>query len=693
MAIRMTGLTSGLDTESIVEALVSAQRTKVTKVKNKLTKNEWTEEIWSDLNKKIYSLYTDELTKFKTQGNYLTKTVTSSDNTVATATATSAASNGSHTLKVNSLAASQSITSAQIDAASTSTRLTSLGMAVGTVINIRGNDGKAKELEVTSSTTIADFTTACKNAGLNASFDTKQKRFFISSKESGEDSGFSITTQTGELGLTGTKLDSIVSKAGETALNNAIKQIKEADIEKLKTLSDGDDTTELAEEDAKLQEAYNQLRDAMGEDVLNGYLNTYISEKEDANNAVEGADPDSAWRSFETAAKAEVDDTVFTDITTQATAYLTTLKGATAQQIQALNGETVYDADGNEVTVTIPTDLQEAYDYLLKNTEDKDTFKESIQSYVESKEYMDANPGVTDQLALLGLQNITSDMATGVYGGMSFVKASNAEIVLDGATLTDTSNDFSVNGLTINLKNTTEGKQITLSASTDTDAVYKMVKGFVNKYNEILEELNKLYNADSAKGYDPLTDEEKEAMTEDQIEKWEKKIKDSLLRRDGTLDGIVTAMRSSLLTTTKIDGKAYSLGSFGIQTSSDYTEKGLLHIMGDEDDETYSAETNKLRAALESDPDAVMKTLAEAGQSLYEALTEKMERTSLSSALTFYNDKKMETERKDYKKQISELEEKLADLEDRYYKRFTAMEKAMAEMQSQTSAISSFMGY
>ena len=83
MAIRMTGLTSGLDTESIVEALVSAQRTKVTKVKNKLTKNEWTEEIWSDLNKKIYSLYTDELTKFKTQGNYLTKTVTSSDNTAA----------------------------------------------------------------------------------------------------------------------------------------------------------------------------------------------------------------------------------------------------------------------------------------------------------------------------------------------------------------------------------------------------------------------------------------------------------------------------------------------------------------------------------------------------------------------------------------------------------------------------------
>lgn len=89
MAIRMSGLTSGLDTESIVEALVSAQKTKTTKVENKLTKSEWTEEIWSDLNKKIYSLYTTELSKFKTQGNYKAKKVSSSNDSIATATATS----------------------------------------------------------------------------------------------------------------------------------------------------------------------------------------------------------------------------------------------------------------------------------------------------------------------------------------------------------------------------------------------------------------------------------------------------------------------------------------------------------------------------------------------------------------------------------------------------------------------------
>ena len=107
MAIRMTGLTSGLDTDSIIEALVSAQKMKVTKVENQLTKSEWTEDIWKDLNTKLYSLYSKQLTKFKTQGSNLTKKVSSSDESVATATATSSAAKGSHTLKVNKLAAAQ----------------------------------------------------------------------------------------------------------------------------------------------------------------------------------------------------------------------------------------------------------------------------------------------------------------------------------------------------------------------------------------------------------------------------------------------------------------------------------------------------------------------------------------------------------------------------------------------------------
>ena len=101
MAIRMTGLTSGLDTESIVAALMEAQKSKKTKVENKKTKLEWTQTIWSGLNKKLYSFYTDYAGKMRFQSSYLTKKAASSDSSVLTATAKSSAANGSYSVKVS----------------------------------------------------------------------------------------------------------------------------------------------------------------------------------------------------------------------------------------------------------------------------------------------------------------------------------------------------------------------------------------------------------------------------------------------------------------------------------------------------------------------------------------------------------------------------------------------------------------
>ena len=77
--------------------------------------------------------------------------------------------------------------------------------------------------------------------------------------------------------------------------------------------------------------------------------------------------------------------------------------------------------------------------------------------------------------------------------------------------------------------------------------------------------MTKLYNADSSKGYDPLTDDEKDSMSDKEIEKWETKIKDSLLRNDTTLSGVMSAMTTAMSQAVEINGKKYSLSSFGIQ--------------------------------------------------------------------------------------------------------------------------------
>lgn len=711
MAIRMTGLTSGLDTESIIEALVSAQKMKTTKVQNKLTKSEWSEEIWKDMNKKLYSFYTKELTKFKTQGSYLTKKASSSNESVATATATNSAVAGSHSLAVKSLASSQMVTGSVIDANSTVKSLADLGMDVGTVIDIKGANGKSSKLEVTATTTIADFLSSCKSAGLNASFDTNQKRLFISSKESGEANAFSITTKKSDRYEADQEINTLLESACDESLYtdyisaaDTIKEKLRAGVEAGKApdmnnaaidilncvrgnYSDATITDKLNTYGVTLDE-YNEFKTKFNnakaydeDDKLNDIMSDYLADYATASEVKTNFD----------AIAANNDTLLFSSELKNEYKKLQSLDETSYANLKTL---TEASSDDELSAAGVTRDQVKAY-ALLKGTlgVDVDKFDELMERYIKNE----SKDSTSNPLKNIGLGEIEAGVISG-NAGASIKAASDAVIVLDGAELSGTSNSFSVNGMTLNLTSTTENQnggfdEIMITVNNDTKAAYDMVKDFVKKYNELLEEMNTKYSAKSARDYDPLTDEQKEAMTDDEVEKWETKIKDSLLRRDDTLNGIISTMRSSLQLTVDVDGKKYSLASFGIKTSTDYTEKGKLHIFGDEDDDTYSSETNKLMDALENNPDAVMKTLAEAGQKLYDSLTKKMSKTSLSSALTFYNDKQMDDAQAEYKKKIQEMEKKLTQLEDKYYKQFSAMETALTKMQNSASSVTSFFGY
>ena len=49
MAMRLSGLMSGMDTESIVQQLVEAKKTKVDTAKKDQTKLQWKQDIWKEL--------------------------------------------------------------------------------------------------------------------------------------------------------------------------------------------------------------------------------------------------------------------------------------------------------------------------------------------------------------------------------------------------------------------------------------------------------------------------------------------------------------------------------------------------------------------------------------------------------------------------------------------------------------------
>ena len=287
---------------------------------------------------------------------------------------------------------------------------------------------------------------------------------------------------------------------------------------------------------------------------------------------------------------------------------------------------------------------------------------------------------------------------SGAYAGMvsaTKVNAQDAEVLIDGAKFTSQTNTFSVNGLTITANEVTD-KEVTISTSTDTDGIYGMIKNFFKEYNSLINEMTSLYNAEASTGYEPLTSEEKQALSDSEVEEWEKKIKDSILRRDSTLSSVSFAMTQELLKGVTVNGKQMYLSDFGINTLGYFeaadNERNAYHIDGDSDDEKTKGNEDVLKSMIASDPETVMNFFTKLSTNLYDTLTEKMASTDMSSAFTVYNDKQMKNEYNDYKDKITKEEEKLNALMDKWYKKFSQMEVALSKLESRSSSLSSILG-
>ncbi|MBQ7636091.1 MAG: flagellar filament capping protein FliD [Lachnospiraceae bacterium] len=294
-----------------------------------------------------------------------------------------------------------------------------------------------------------------------------------------------------------------------------------------------------------------------------------------------------------------------------------------------------------------------------------------------------------------------------VSGGNTPVKiqGQNAKIVLNGAEFESASNTFNINGLNITAKGVSEKdpsepgkfKASTVTTSVDVDAVYDSIKDFFKSYNELINKLDTYYNADAAKGYDVLSEKEKEAMSDDEVEQWEKKIKDSLLRKDDNLNTLISLFKDNLSKSYVIGGKSYSLSSFGIETLGYWeakdNEHGMYHIAGDPDDDSTKSKDDVLKKMISSNPEAAGEFFSTLFKGVYNELNKSMRFVEgTRSAMKIYDDKLLQTEYDKLGKDIESQEKKVTDLEDFYYDKFTAMEKALTKLNAQSSSFSSMIG-
>lgn len=678
MAIRVSGLNSGLDTDSIVEALVSAYSTKKTKYEKALQKQEWTMDAWKETNSKVYSFYSTSLSNMRYSSSYNVRKSSVSDPTVANVTASNNVPIGTQSLSVQQLATSGYLTGAKLtneDGAtySADTTLSELGISSGSLVL---ND---TTIELTGDMTMSGLASAMKEAGVNANYDATNGRFFISSKASGEENEFSLTAGDSN-GLTALKALGLYVASDTTtysAVANMTDEEKTAAIEK----------SYLTNYKEAIQAKIDAANEAIKEATANRTALAEVTAKIEAMTA-EDYDYTTVYSDDE-------------DMTAEGAQTAQEKYEAALAELQSRQEElsaTDYDAAiaEQEQIVSDNEAILELSDEDLLALTSTDSEAQTI--------YDEATASVEAQIA--AATEALSD--TSYSSGATRVVAQNSIIYLNGAQFTASSNNYSINGMTLTVTaktnvsfdddgNLVDNKAVTITNSLDTQGIYDKIRDFLSSYNEMVKHIDTLYYADSAKGYEPLTDEEKEALTDSEVEKWEEKIKKALLRKNSTLSDISNAMKSVFLNAKyeAEDGTSYNLSSFGIATSNYFStasaERGMFHIDGDSEDATTSANSDKLMAAIANDPDAVVGFFQNLSTTLYNTLSDKMAGSSLSSAFTIYNDKQMSSQYSDYQDKIDKWEERLTAYEDYYYSKFAAMETALSKLNSTSSSLSNIM--
>ena len=762
MAIRITGMYSGLDTESIISELASAQSVKKNKLVKAQTKLSWKQDAWKALNTKIFSFYTNVLGNMRFEGSYMKKS-TKVSNTNAVSIVTSAdAPNSVQTMRIDKLAKQGYLTSGEVareDGGKCTANTTLAEMGFKGVANGEGKfrvkvGNKTTDITVNKDMKISEVVKQFEAAGLTASFDAKNQRFFLSSKTSGNDADFTITGNDAggremlkTLGLVGpydpnskeyqeylkwsnyknqgrdeAEADEVAKRVAEKkASTDALLAANEELKKRLEALRQSNQENDQYPEDVSAAELYDQLygpehevqkKDENGDPVVDedgkpvmikvrdGGLN---KEVEDAAKALQ--DAQKALNDLkESGTATEQQITEAEQKVVQASSDLATKQSsfdkkrgqysymAAVESVQEAidkndttiaDNRTYYEVDANGEAVL------DANKNLVATQKMKDEVTDYFTDKIAAADAYLADAAAYDAMSPADKEAMAGKMATKIEG-------QDAEIYLNNVKYTNSTNTFEINGLTITAQQETT-EDITLTTTEDTDGIYNMIKNFFTEYNKLINEMDALYNADSSKGYEPLLSEEKSGLADSEIEEWEKKIKDSLLRRDGTLRDVTDAMKTVMMQGATVNGKKMYLSDFGINTLGFFNaadnEKGAYHINGDKDDATVANEDDDLRAMIASDPETVQKFFAGLSKNLYDKLTDKMKSVKdTSSAFTVYNDKTMQKEYDDYKDRIKKEETKLNNLIDNWYKKFSAMETAMAKLQSKNNAVSGMFG-
>lgn len=667
--MRISGLASGMDIDKLVSDLMKAERMPLDKLKQKKQILEWQRDEYREINALLLTLR-NEVFNMKLNSKYRVRTATSSDDTKVTATATSTASTASYTItEVRQLASAASKVST-----TTVSGATKIDPSKG-LYEIKDNfavntfNWKQGSVETQAISVTADGTNFSLNLKTGVSVDTTNTDIVV--KVDGK--AYTVVT-TGTPSTGQVKIDS----SGNLTFGDTIKSGSAISVNYYTNVrKDDDKTLSTATKEIQLQKG-SIVAGTLTLDIGGSIYSNVGSEIRDGSGN-----------------KVGTIDLATGKITMDNEIAAGTVIKATYKQNYFTFGITTYDSSGQTVTEKFGVQGNESLNTVINRVNSSnagvtmfyDSFSDKVT--LTRKETGDFNKSGDEIITSGGFLNNVLGFGSAVEKG-----GQNAKFTINGLSTERTSNTFEMSGVTFTLKNTflATDPSVSITIKNDVESVFQNIKNFIDKYNETIDKIQKKISEERYRDYLPLTDEQKQAMSEKQIELWEEKAKSGLLRRDSILSSGLSQMRLNFYDpVATIDTKYKQLASIGI-TTSNYLDGGKLII-----DEA------KLKAAIQDDPESVEKLFTSSGTTdgekgiavrLYDTLkgiidkiTQKAGSTaSINTQFTIGKDLI------DIDQRINAFNDRLKQVEDRYYRQFTAMEKAIQRANEQSMYLMNAFG-
>ncbi|WP_394234725.1 flagellar filament capping protein FliD [Niallia oryzisoli] len=697
--MRISGLASGMDIDSIVSDMMKVKRMPLDKLKQQKQTMEWQRDDYREMNTLLLN-FRSELTQMKLSSKYRTRTTTTTDDSKVTATATSAAALSSYSISsVKQLASAETRTN------------------TGSISNGSFDADKSMYLQKDS----LGLGSYAWNTGAisSKSIDVKTASNTIKFEEM---ANLAPNVKTSTIGTWSVKVNGIGYKVVASDIENL--SLKENEVQ-IKT--DGNmifgkslakdsvvkidyvannrtDNVNIAADATTIKLSKGAIKNVYKDIVLNisadGQLSSKVSltinAEADNNGLYEIKNGDDVVGRLNK-------DTGEITLTSEMHNLKTDSKATMSLEVN-------YDHRYKTFSFDTSTSKGERHDSFLISASDSlnSVINQVNSSSVGVNLFFDS---VTGRMTMT--RNETGDFkpdgdeisfsGSFINDVMKFrdskanVEGQNAIFTINGLETNRSSNSFSINGVTFTLKQTFNeigtdqtATPVTIAINNDNNTIFENIKGFIDKYNELIGKIQEKTQQERYKGYTPLTDEQREQLSDKQQEQWEEKAKSGLLRRDQTLTSLLSSMRMDFygkVESEKINPVYSQLASIGIKTTANYLEGGKLEI-----------NEAQLKKAIEEDPESIEALFNASGttngqkgiaQRLYDTVGRTMDVLYEKAGKSYSTNNQFTIGKQlnNINDQIDSLEDRLTAIEDRYYRQFTAMEKAIQNANQQSAYI------